>query len=364
MSRTGINKVAGSNVSISRVRSLNMLMISFVFYIMMMAGLLTGGCFFFLYSLGLFPIPALASVFSPFIALFVSSFIGTSLTAAASVKFLKPLNQLIRATKIVSTGDFNVRVEETNGNSEIGVLLRNFNHMAEELGSIEMLRNDFINNFSHEFKTPIISIRGFAKQLQNDDLPPEKRKEYTDIIINESERLSNMSANVLLLTRFESQQFVTDQTEYELDEQIRSCVILLEKQWSKKNIDIDLDLAPVKIYNNPEMLSHLWINLLDNAIKYTGENGHIAVMCREGAGEIRFRISDDGSGMDDYTLKHIFDKFYQGDKSHATRGNGLGLSIVKRIVELCRGEIAVESKPGQGTAFTVKLPKAPRAQGQ
>ena len=230
--------------------------------------------------------------------------------------------------------------------------------MTEELGSIEMFRNDFINDFSHEFKTPIVSIRGFAKQLQNDKLSPEKRKEYIDIIISESERLANMSANVLLLNKFENQQFITNQTEYELDEQIRDCVILLEKHWSKRNIEIQLDLEPTKICGNQEMLSHLWINLIENAIKYSNENGCVTIGCCETGNSILFKISDNGNGMEDNTLKHIFDKFYQGDKSHAARGNGLGLSIVKRIVELCRGEIQVESKIGQGSTFTIKLPKS------
>ncbi len=357
MNRTGITKVTAGNVSINRVRTLNVQMTFFVFYIMLFAGLLTGGCFAFLYFIGIFPFPLLTPIFSPFIALIVSSIVGTSLTAIACEKFLNPLNQLIKATKVVSTGDFSIRVKETNGNSEIGVLLRNFNHMTEELGSIELFRNDFINNFSHEFKTPLVSIRGFAKQLQNDDLPAEKRREYTEIIISETERLSNMSANILLLTKLENQQFVTDYAEYDLDEQIRSCIILLEKQWTKKNLEMNLELSPVKIFNNAEMLFHLWINLIDNAIKYTNENGHISILCCETNGEISFKISDDGNGMDEYTLKHIFDKFFQGDRSHKTQGNGLGMSIVKRIMELCKGKITVESKINQGTSFIVKLPK-------
>ena len=229
--------------------------------------------------------------------------------------------------------------------------------MTKELGSIEMFRNDFINNFSHEFKTPIVSIRGFAKQLQNDNLSTEKRKEYTDIIISEAERLTNMSANILLLNKFENQQFITNQIQYELDEQIRNCIILLEKEWSKKNLEIQLDLERTPIYGNAEMLSHLWINLIENAVKYSNDKGHITIGCRRTVGDIQFKISDDGNGMDDNTMKHIFDKFYQGDRSHAARGNGLGLSIVKRIVELCKGEIAVESKIGQGTTFTIKLPQ-------
>ncbi len=341
----------------NRIKSLNITMVFLVFWIMISAGLLTGVSFLFLDVMGIFPIYALAPILSPLIALFVSSVIGTSISAVASEKVLKPLNQLIKATKVVSTGDFSVRVEEINSHSEIAELLKNFNHMTEELGSIEMFRNDFINNFSHEFKTPIVSIRGFAKQLQKDNLSTEKRKEYTDIIISESERLINMSANVLLLTKFENQQFITNKKEYELDEQIRNCIILLEKQWSKNNIEINLDLEPVRIYSNAEMLSHLWINLIENAIKYSNDNGHVAIRLHETVDDIQFKISNDGNGMDDNTLKHIFDKFYQGDKSHAVRGNGLGLSIVKRIVELCKGEIAVESKIGQSTTFTVKLPK-------
>ncbi|HWQ74188.1 MAG TPA: HAMP domain-containing sensor histidine kinase [Syntrophomonas sp.] len=341
----------------NRVRSLNIAMVFFVFYIMIFAGVLTGACFLFLYALGIFPLPAFAPILSPLIALFVSSIIGTSISVVASEKVLKPLNQLIKATKAVSRGDFSVRVEEINMNSEIADLIRNFNHMAEELGSIEMFRNDFINNFSHEFKTPIVSIRGFAKQLQNDNLSSEKRQEYTAIIVSESERLANVAANVLLLTKFENQQFITNRTEYELDEQIRNCIILLEKQWSQKNLEINLDLEPVKILGNAEMLSHLWINLIENAIKYSNDNGRITIKCDETVDDIQFKISDEGNGMDDHTLKHIFNKFYQGDTSHAAGGNGLGLSIVKRIVELCQGEIAVGSKIGQGTTFIVKLPK-------
>lgn len=357
MNRTGLNKVNASKISINRVRTLNVQMTAFVFYIMLFAGLLTGGCFFFLYLIGIFPVPLFTPFFSPFITLIVSSIIGTSLTAFACEKVLNPLNQLIKATKLVSKGDFSVRVKESNNNSEIGVLLRNFNHMTEELGSIEMFRNDFINNFSHEFKTPLVSIRGFAKQLQNENLPAEKRKEYADIIVSEAERLSNMSANILLLTKLENQQIVTDYNEYELDEQIRNCVILFEKQWSTKNLEINLRLSPVKIFNNEEMLSHLWINLIDNAIKYSNESGRITILCSESNDEIQFKISDNGNGMDAYTQRRIFDKFFQGDKSHKTQGNGLGMSIVKRIVELCGGEITVESEINHGTAFIVKLPK-------
>lgn len=341
----------------NRGRTLNIQMVFLVFYIMISSGGLTGVFFLFLYAMGIFPIPKLAPILYPLVALLVSIVIGTSISAVASEKVLKPLNQLVKATKIVATGDFSIRVEEISGPSEMANLIRNFNHMVEELRSIEMFRNSFINDFSHEFKTPIVSIRGFAKQLKNDNLSPEKREEYTDIIISESERLANMAANVLLLNKFENQQFITNKTEYELDEQIRDCVILLEKQWGKKNIEINLDLEPIKICNNQEMLSHLFINLIENAVKYSSNNGLINICCHETVDGIKFKISDEGNGMDESTQKRIFDKFFQGDKSHSIQGNGLGLSIVKRIVELCKGEIIVESEIGKGTTFTVKLPK-------
>ncbi|QNU66848.1 HAMP domain-containing histidine kinase [Ruminiclostridium herbifermentans] len=341
----------------SRLKSLNISMVFIVFWIMISSGLLTFASFIFLSFVGLFSIFALTPAFSPMITLIVSCIIGTSISAATSKRILKPLNQLIKATKIVSSGDFSVRVDEKSSNYEISELLKNFNQMAEELGSIEMFRNNFINDFSHEFKTPIVSIRGFAKQLQNENLSAEKRREYADIIVSESERLANMSANVLLLSKFENQKVITNQTEYYLDEQIRNCIILFEKQWDNKHLEINIDLEPIKIYNNAEMLSHLWINLIENAIKYSDENGCIYISCRENNNKIEFIISDTGRGMDENTVKHIFDKFYQGDKSHATQGNGIGLSIVKRIIELCKGEITVDSSLGQGTTFFVKLPK-------
>jgi signal transduction histidine kinase len=343
---------------VNRSRSLNLVIALYVFFVMGAAGLLTSSFFVLLYAIGVLPRLPQPPILSPIIALLVSSVLGTSISALASERLLKPLNRLIRAMEIVSTGDFSVRVEALDDDSEIAHLLSGFNHMVAELGGIELFRDDFINNFSHEFKTPIVSIRGFAKQLQNEDLSAEKRKEYTDIIINEAERLSNMSANILLLTRLENQQIVKNLNEYELDEQIRNCVILLEKQWSGKNITMELDLDSVKVRRDDEMLSHLWINLLENAIKYSRAGGSIAIECVAAADSFEVRIRDDGDGMDAATMKRIFDKFYQGDASRATRGNGLGLSIVKRIVDLNGGTIAVESEPDRGTTFTVRLPRS------
>lgn len=338
------------------LKSLSRTATLYVFAVMLFSGLLTSLVFVLLYSTGILPFPLLAPVISPLVALLASTIIGTSVSVFAGERLLKPLNVLIAATKVVSRGDFSVRVEETEDETELAELLRNFNRMVEELGSIEMLRNDFIDDFSHEIKTPIVSIRGFARRLEDDDLPAEKRKEYAAIIVRESERLSRMAANILLLARFENQQIVTGVEEYELDEQLRNCVILLEKDWVGRGLELKLDLEPVRVRANEEMLSHVWINLLDNAIKYSRDSGTVTLSCGLAGGEALVSVRDEGPGMDETTLRHIFEKFYQGGRSHAGKGNGLGLPIARRIVELCGGTIGVESGEGRGSTFTVLLP--------
>ena len=291
------------------------------------------------------------------LSLAASIIIGTILSFVVGKNFLNPLKEMISATKKIADGDFTVRVSETKFPKEMNLLSRSFNTMADELGSTEMFRNDFINNFSHEFKTPIVSISGFAKQLKTPGITDEERTEYADIIIAESRRLTTMASNILLLTKYENQQIVTDKTEFYLDEQIRKCILYLEKEWSKKNIDFDLDLQEVKYNFNEDMLSHVWMNIINNAIKFSPENGTITIKCINDISDIMVIISDEGIGMDDDTRRHIFDKFYQGDTSHTAQGNGLGLSLVKRIVDLCDGKISVKSKIGAGSTFCIRLPK-------
>ena len=174
--------------------------------------------------------------------------------------------------------------------------------------------------------------------------------------MTESERLANMSANVLLLTKLENQQIITDKTVYALDEQLRSCILLMEKQWSEKNLDLRLDLDELQYEGNEEMMSHIWVNLISNAIKFSPEGGVLEVSCMRVQDFIIVHVRDEGQGMDVATQARIFEKFYQGDSAHATEGNGLGLSLVKRIVDLCQGKITVNSAPGQGTTFSVYLP--------
>lgn len=298
----------------------------------------------------------LAPVTLTFIAFISSTIIGTGVSLFIGRHFLKPVDAIIKSQKKVANGDFSAKVSPPKGDTIITDLVNGFNTMTDELGSTEMFRNDFINNFSHEFKTPIVSIRGFAKQLSKGNLSEEQKNEYIDIIINESDRLASMSSNILLLTKFENQQMVTDKTEFFLDEQIRKIILLTEKQWTKKNIEFDLELNEIKYYTNEEMISHIWLNILNNAIKFTPENGTISVKCFRDDSDIIVKISDTGIGMDEATQKRIFDKFYQGDASHTGIGNGLGLPLAKRVVTLCGGKISVKSETGKGTTFIVRLP--------
>jgi len=283
-------------------------------------------------------------------------FFITTLAASMGRSKLKPINDLVQAMREVSQGDFSVRVETEDVTGDMGRLVSSFNDMATELGGLELFRKDFINNFSHEFKTPIVSIKGFARQLERDDLTEAQRREYLSIIISESDRLANMSGNVLLLSKLENQNIVTDKTVYRLDEQLRKCILLMEKQWTAKELELDLDMDEVEFKGNEEMVQHVWVNLLGNAIKFSPQGGTLSVHLRRQGRRAVVSVRDAGPGMDEATLRRIFEKFYQGDTAHAAEGNGLGLSLVKRIVDLCQGSIAVDSAPGAGSTFTVELP--------
>lgn len=293
---------------------------------------------------------------SPLVGLFnlfiICVLIGTSLTAFLSKKALNPIRKVIDSTHKVAAGDFSVKVD-LKGIGELEELSESFNKMTQELASIETLRSDFINNFSHEFKTPIMSIRGFAKLLQENNLTEEERQEYLAIIVTESERLATLSSNVLTLAKYENLEIVVDQAPFRLDEQIRRTIILMEPKWSVKDLDVHIDLEEVIFVGNEEFTQQIWINLLDNAIKFSQLGSSINISLAKAGNEIRFMIQDEGVGMDEATKARIFDKFFQGDTSHARTGNGLGLSLVKRIVDLCDGEIMVQSELGSGSIFTV-----------
>ena len=336
--------------------SFNALLLTYLLMVLIVSGVFTGMSYMILLFFGIIPGFLLRVLTSPFGVIAVLIVIALVLSSRIGRARFKPINDLINAMEQVSQGDFSVRVHAEDAPGDMGALARSFNEMTKDLSGIEMFRKDFINNFSHEFKTPIVSIRGFAKQLERDDLTDEQRKEYAHIIVSESERLANMSSNILLLTKLENQQIVTDKTEYRLDEQMRSAVLLLEKQWSAKDLELSLILDEVTYLGNEEMMSHVWVNLIGNAIKFSPEGGLLEMSCARRDGAVVAVVRDHGEGMDEATQKRIFEKFYQGDSAHATEGNGLGLSLVSRIVDLCGGTVEVNSAPGEGTAFTVMLP--------
>jgi len=338
-----------------RGSSLRIALTLFVFLIMLLSMVLVIGVFALVYYFRLLPVSTAGGVL-PFSMLVGSVIIGTILSAFFATRFLRPIRRLSRALDDVSKGDFSVRVPVSHAPAELAMLQRSFNHMAEDLSGIEMFRRDFIDSFSHEFKTPIVSIRGFARQLARDSLTEEQRREYIDIIVRESERLSRLSNNVLLLSRLENQQIITNKTDFYLDEQIRDCILLLEKQWSEKELELDLELHEIAYRSNEELLSQVWLNLLGNAIKFSDPGESVHVSCRATPAGIVVQVRDHGPGMDAETMSHVFERFYQGDTSHAAEGNGIGLSIVQRICELCGGRVTVESEVGEGTCFTVTLP--------
>lgn len=341
------------------IKSLRMLLTFFVLCVMVVTTFLT--VFIYILLEAIFPSLADYATATVFASLLASVVIGTLLATLVSKWFLLPLKDVINAANKISRGDFKVQLKENYGeNTELGMLQRSFNHMARELDGIEMFRKDFINSFSHEFKTPIVSVRGFAHQLQAGGLTEEEEKEYIAIIASESDRLAKMANNVLLLSKLEHQQIVTDKRTFSLDEQLRTCLLLLEKQWTEKELELEIDLDPVTYCFNEDMLSEVWINLFGNAIKFTPSRGKITCILRKTEDHIKICISDTGRGMSPEVISHIFEKFYQGDRSHGEEGNGIGLTIVSRILELCGGRIHVESSPGMGSVFTVTLPVLPQ----
>lgn len=291
-----------------------------------------------------------------------SIFVGTLVSFGVGRVSLRPLSKLIEAMNRLAEGDYSVRLY-FGERKRAKMLADSFNKMAEELDNTELLRSDFVNNFSHEFKTPIVSIYGFAKLLQRGHLEEEQTREYLSIIEQESGRLADMATNVLNMTKVENQNILTDVTEYNLSEQLRRSVLLLEKKWSKKELEIACDFNEHIIDANEEMMKQVWVNLLDNAIKFAPEKGKITILIREyqreeerPQGSVAVAIKNNGPAIKEEDRERIFNKFYQSDTSHASAGTGIGLAIVKKIVELHEGEIRVESSDRE-TAFWVIIPR-------
>ena len=288
-----------------------------------------------------------------------SLIIGAAVTMATSRLPLKPINKIVDQLNRLAKGDFKARLHFDGPFSRHPTTIEiteSFNKMAEELESTEMLRSDFINNFSHEFKTPIVSIAGFAKLLKRGNLTEEQKAEYLDIIEEESLRLSAMATNVLHMTKFENQTILTDLSEFNLSEQLRSSILALEGKWVKKEIDFNLIFEEYTITADKEMLKHVWLNLIDNAVKFSPDRGTVEIAIRETDTTYAVSVSNHGPKIPPEQQAKIFNKFYQADESHASEGNGIGLALVKSVVKLHSGEIAVHSEEGL-TTFTITLPK-------
>ena len=272
---------------------------------------------------------------------------------------LRSMNKMTEGLHRLASGDYKAHIEPKGVLYMIAPvrdMVESFNATAAELEGTEMLRSDFINNFSHEFKTPIVSIAGFAGLLKQGNLSREEQLEYLDIIESESRRLAQMATNVLDMTKVENQTILTDVTTFNLSEQLRTCVLLLERKWETKNLEMNLELEEHMISGNQELLKHVWVNLLDNAIKFSPEGQTVEISAAEEEGRIAVSICNTGSFVPKEQQEAIFRKFYQADRSHNTEGNGIGLAVVKRVVELHGGTVGVESNPAF-TKFTVTLPK-------
>lgn len=349
---------------IDRRRSGNLwgILVQMVFLIMLASALLMALMTGFIVHFHIFNFNRFSVLWPIVFAMISSVLIGTGITAMVGRKILAPITDLSEAAKEVAKGNFKVRLkDEQHKVRALGEMAANFNKMVQELNGIETLRNDFMANVSHEFKTPIAAIEGYASLMQDEDITAPERREYSRLIMESTRQLSSLSTNILKLSKLENQEFVPEKNEFDLDEQIRYAVLLLEAQWGEKDLNLDIVLDSVRFHGSEDLLMQVWLNLVGNAIKFCDAGDEISIQLTAAADAVTVRIADSGTGMSGEVLEHIFEKFYQGDKSRSSDGNGLGLSLVKRIVDLCGGNIQVESTPGIGSVFTVTLPSGARA---
>ena len=278
------------------------------------------------------------------------------------VAYETPMQMISEATKEVAQGDFTVRLQplhEKGKEDYLDIMINDLNDMIGELGSIETLKADFISNVSHEIKTPIAVIQIYSSLLQSPDLSDEERREYAGAISNAAGKLNTMVTDILRLSRLENQQIRKKNEEFDLSRQLAECLLAFESVWEEKNIEIVPDIDDeVSIVSDRELLAIVWNNLLSNAFKFTGPGGTVSVSLKADDAKAIVTVSDTGCGITPETIKHIFDKFYQGDTSRSGQGNGLGLALVKRIIDIAGGQIEVQSTPGEGSTFIVRLKRS------
>ena len=288
--------------------------------------------------------------------LLFSVLFGWVLAVIVGQFFLNPFIKLGLAMKRVAKGDFGIRLKSKSVFKLIREVYGSFNLMTEELGMTEIVQTDFVSNVSHEFKTPINAIEGYATLLHGGGQSEEEREIYVEKILFNTGRLSELVSNILIISKIDNQAIQTPSSEFRLDEQIRGAIVMLESKWGKKNIEFDVELDSVDYVGNQGLLRHVWDNLLDNAIKFSPEGSEIKIRMEHVGGEVVFSIADKGCGIDENIQAHIFDKFFQGDSSHKSEGNGLGLALVKKIVDIHGGSVSMCNLSDGGCKFTVTLP--------
>lgn len=290
--------------------------------------------------------------------LLISILSGAAIAVGLSKIIVSPMMKLGDAMRKVAGGDFTVRLDCTSKIRDVREVYGSFNTMVKELGNTETLQTDFVSNVSHEFKTPINAIEGYASLLQDSQLTDEQKNAYIDKIIFNTRRLSDLVGNILLLSKVNNQTISLKASTFRLDEQVRQSILALESKWEKKEIEFDIDLDEIEYTGYENLLSHVWLNLIDNAVKFSPQNGQIRIRLKQLAGSVTFSIWDNGLPIPEADIGRIFNKFYQGNNSHASEGNGLGLALVRKIVAAAHGTINVTSSEDAGTEFVVALPNS------
>lgn len=288
--------------------------------------------------------------------LLVGAFMGSAIAFLVNRVFFEPIQKLKDGMQDVAEGDFSIKIDTNSPINEVKELYESFDLMVKELSATEILQSDFMSNVSHEIKTPVNAIEGYAMLLEGEEITPEEQKEYVEKILFNTKRLSELVGNVLLLSKIDNQAIPKNEKKFRLDEQIRQSVMQLETKWLEKDIELDVELDKVEFIGNATLLIHIWDNLINNAIKFNNQGGMVKLRLCSNIDSVMFTIEDNGPGISEEAMKHIFDKFYQGDSSHRQEGNGLGLSLVKKIVDLYDGDINVGNLPDKGCRFTIVLP--------
>lgn len=286
----------------------------------------------------------------------VNLFISSFYLLIISKLIVHPIYNVIEASEKVASGDYSVEVKKQKSFKFINNIIDNFNIMTKHLNSVEMLKSDFVSNVSHEIKTPISAIEGYAQLVKDNPNLTDSEMGYLDKIMSNTKHLTELVENILVITKFENQQIPDNKEWYRLDEQIRQAVLFIAPKIQEKNIKLNLNLDKIKINANKSVLYHVWHNIISNAVKFSYNNSYIDISAKTYEDKAVVKIRDYGIGMDEETVTHIFEKFYQADSSRHSDGNGLGLPLVKRIIDIYEGSVTVESEPCKGSCFTVELP--------